>query len=65
MKCDLTPLKAYPSRLSDGGWQVKGAGNTKATIKTDRQSEAIDIARSIARKNAKKMIGKDMDNYAK
>ena len=33
----------------DGGWQVKGAGNSRATIRTNTQSEAIDIARDIAR----------------
>lgn len=32
-----------------GGWQVKGAGNTKATIRTSTQAEAIGIARSIAK----------------
>ncbi|WP_083856549.1 DUF2188 domain-containing protein [Desulfosporosinus meridiei] len=37
-------------------WQVKGAGNTKATIKTDRQSEAIDIARSIARNQELELV---------
>lgn len=33
----------------DGGWQVKGAGNSRATIRTNTQAEAIDIARGIAR----------------
>lgn len=33
----------------DGGWQVKGAGNSRATIRTDTQAEAIAIAREIAR----------------
>ncbi|OUP62157.1 hypothetical protein B5F12_10955 [Pseudoflavonifractor sp. An176] len=33
----------------DGGWQVKGAGNTKATLRTDTQAEAIAVARAIAR----------------
>lgn len=33
----------------DGGWQVKGAGNSKATIRTETQAEAIAIAREIAR----------------
>lgn len=33
---------------SNGGWQVKGAGNVKATARTSTQSDAIDIARSIA-----------------
>jgi hypothetical protein len=32
----------------DGGLQVKGAGNQKATIITDTQKEAIEIAREIA-----------------
>lgn len=32
----------------DGGWQVKGAGNQKATIITDTQKQAIEIAREIA-----------------
>ena len=33
----------------DGSWQVKGAGNSKATIRTKTQAEAITIAREIAR----------------
>lgn len=33
---------------SKGGWQVKGAGNTKATARTTTQAEAISIAKSIA-----------------
>lgn len=32
----------------DGGWQVKGAGNQKATAKTSTQRDAINIARDIA-----------------
>ena len=32
----------------DGGWQVKGAGNERATAITDTQKEAIEIAREIA-----------------
>ena len=32
----------------DGGWQVKGAGNSKATVRRNTQSEAIKIARDIA-----------------
>lgn len=30
-------------------WQVKGAGNEKATSIHDTQKEAIDVARNIAR----------------
>lgn len=33
----------------DGGWQVKGADNTRATARTNTQSDAINIARDIAR----------------
>ena len=33
---------------SKGGWQVKGAGNTKATARTTTQAEAISIAKSIS-----------------
>lgn len=40
----------------DGGWQVKAAGNSKATIKTDTQSEAIDIARRIARNQESELV---------
>ncbi len=32
----------------NGGWQVKGAGNTRATVRTSTQREAAAIARSIA-----------------
>ena len=32
----------------DGGWHVKGAGNSKSTVRTNTQSEAIKIARDIA-----------------
>lgn len=32
----------------NGGWQVKGAGNSRATARTNTQSDAISIAREIA-----------------
>lgn len=32
----------------DGGWQVKGAGNERATARTSTQKDAINIARDIA-----------------
>ena len=32
----------------NGGWQVKGAGNTRATARTETQAEAIRLARDIA-----------------
>ena len=33
---------------SAGGWQIKGAGNSKATKRTSTQTEAAKIARTIA-----------------
>lgn len=33
----------------NGGWQVIGAGNTKATVRTDTQKQAIGVAREIAK----------------
>lgn len=39
-----------------GGWQVKGAGNLKATVKTDTQKEAINVARDIARNQNSELI---------
>ncbi len=46
---------------SSGDWQVKGEGNSKATVITDTQKEAIDIAREIARNQGSELIihGKD------
>ena len=32
----------------DGGWAVLGAGNSRDTVHTDTQAEAIEIARQIA-----------------
>lgn len=32
-----------------GGWNVKGAGNTKATHHTKTQAEAITLAKSISK----------------
>ena len=33
----------------NGGWQVKGAGNSRATVRTTTQYTAISYARNIAR----------------
>lgn len=40
----------------DGGWQVKGEGNTKATVRTTTQRDAIDRAREIARNQESELI---------
>tara|TARA_R100000750_G_scaffold35999_2_gene23207 strand:+ start:12423 stop:12656 length:234 start_codon:yes stop_codon:yes gene_type:complete len=39
-----------------GGWQVKGAGNTKATKVTNTQKEAIDVAREIAKNQSSELL---------
>lgn len=39
----------YVTPHPQGGWQVKDAGNLRATARTDTQKEAIDIARQIAK----------------
>lgn len=39
-----------------GGWQVKGAGNKKATARADTQAEAIEIARSIAKSQQSEVV---------
>lgn len=39
-----------------GGWQVKGAGNHRATVRTTTQAKAIEIARGIAINNHSELI---------
>lgn len=39
-----------------GGWQVKGAGNSKATARTTTQAGAIYIAKNIAVKNKSELV---------
>lgn len=45
----------------NGGWQVKGAGNDKATVVVDTQKEAIVRAREIAKNKQSEVVihGKD------
>lgn len=40
----------------DGGWQVKGAGSTRATVRTKTQADAIGIARNIARNQGTELV---------
>lgn len=39
-----------------GGWQVKGAGNTRATVRTATQKEAAAIARTIAQNQHSELV---------
>lgn len=41
---------------SGGGWQVKGAGNERATMRTETQSQAINVAREIARNQGSELF---------
>lgn len=45
----------------DGGWQVKGEGNAKATVRTDTQAEAITVAREIARNQESELFIHGLD----
>ena len=38
------------------GWAVKGEGNSKPTITTDTQSQAIEIAKSIAKNQQSELL---------
>ena len=40
----------------NGGWQVKGAGNSKATVRTNTQQEAIGIGRKIAQNQQSELV---------
>ena len=39
-----------------GGWQVKGAGNSRATVRTDTQKQAIDIGCLIAKNQQAELV---------
>jgi len=39
-----------------GGWQVKGAGNSKATVVTCTQKESIERAKEIAQNNQSELF---------
>lgn len=40
----------------DGGWQVKGAGNSRATVRTTTQAEAINIGRKISQNQGSELV---------
>ena len=46
----------HVTKRSDGGWQVKGEGNSKATRVTRTQKEAIDIARGISKSQGTELV---------
>ncbi|MFF2482943.1 DUF2188 domain-containing protein [Paenibacillus sp. NPDC058071] len=40
----------------DGGWQVKGGGNERATVRTNTQAQAIARATEIARNQRSEVV---------
>lgn len=55
-KPTMTKGKNQHVTKHNGGWQVKGAGNSKATAVTKTQKEAIEIAREIAKNQSSELI---------
>ena len=48
----------------DGGWQVKGENNLRATIRTETQAEAIERARELrVDKNRNFSFMEEMEEY--
>jgi len=41
---------------SGGGWQIKGAGNQKATKVTETKAEAVKIGRQIAQNQGSELV---------
>lgn len=46
----------HVTKHPSGGWQVKGDGNHKATVRTATQQQAIEIARDIARHQKSELV---------
>jgi len=40
----------------NGGWQVKGEGNSRATVRTSTQAEAIKVAREISKNQGSELV---------
>jgi hypothetical protein len=51
----------HVTKNPSGGWNVKGAGNSKATVIKETQKEANDAAREIAKNQQSEVVihGKD------
>lgn len=45
----------------DGGWQVKGEGNTKATKRFKTKEEALDHAKQISKNQDSRMVAHKKD----
>ena len=51
----------HVTKHPSGGWQVKGAGNSRATVRTSTQRAAITIARGIATNQKSEVLIHGMD----
>ena len=56
MGSDSIMANQHVSKNGEGGWKVKGVGNSKATSKHDTQKEAIEAARKIARNQKSEVV---------
>ena len=56
------PKNQHVMPRSTGGWQVKAEGNQRATAITNTQSDAIKIAREIARNQHSELFIHGKDN---
>jgi len=66
----MTKKNQHVVPTGDGKWGIRGEGNSKVTKKTPTQTEAIDIARDIAKNQSSEVVihrkdGKirDKDSY--
>lgn len=44
------------TQRSDGSWQVKGEGNSRASFITNTQAQAIQIGRELAKRDKSELI---------
>jgi hypothetical protein len=52
----MTHKNQHVTPHPNGGWQVKGAGNERATVRTNTQAESINRAVGIARNQQSEVV---------
>lgn len=52
----------HVTKNPNGGWNVKGEGNSKATKHTNTQKEAINVAKDIAKNQKSEVVIHGVDN---
>jgi hypothetical protein len=52
----------HVTKNRSGGWNVKGAGNSKATVVKDTQKQAIDAAITIAKNQKSEVVIHGVNN---